>query len=136
VVGDLVSDGEVHVDGRIDGDIQCSILVIGQNGSITGEITAATVRVFGSVTGQISAKSVELAKTAHILGDITHDSLSVEAGAYVEGRFNRSPPDTPEAGGEVRPPLCLDPPPDDGRPGTADPPERPDSSAKVILLST
>jgi len=89
ITGDLFSQGEVQIDGRVDGDIRCDSLVIGESGSITGEISAETVRVLGSVTGQIKARSVALSKTARIIGDITHDSLSVEAGAYVEGRFNR-----------------------------------------------
>lgn len=89
LAGDIVSDGEVHVDGKVVGDVRCVVLVIGELGAVTGEINAETVRVLGAVTGQITARAVELAKTARILGDITHESLAVEAGAYVEGRFNR-----------------------------------------------
>jgi len=93
LAGDIVSEGEVHVDGKVVGDVRCVTLVIGENGGVTGEINAETVRVLGAVTGQITARAVELAKTARILGDITHDSLAVEAGAYVEGRFNRLQPE-------------------------------------------
>ncbi|HIJ38005.1 MAG TPA: polymer-forming cytoskeletal protein [Rhodospirillaceae bacterium] len=89
LVGDILSQGEVHIDGRVNGDVRCAVLVIGESGFITGEIRAEKVRVLGAVTGQINARAVELAKTARILGDITHESLAVEAGAYVEGRFNR-----------------------------------------------
>jgi cytoskeletal protein CcmA (bactofilin family) len=78
-------------------------LVIGETGGVTGEIVAETVRVLGAVTGQISARAVELSKTARILGDITHDSLAVEAGAYVEGRFNRLQPDTPAVEAPAKP---------------------------------
>jgi len=95
LAGDIVSDGEVHVDGKVVGDVRCVTLVIGEGGGVTGEINAETVRVLGAVTGQITSRAVELAKTARILGDITHDSLAVEAGAYVEGRFNRLQPETP-----------------------------------------
>jgi cytoskeletal protein CcmA (bactofilin family) len=87
--GDIVSEGEVQIDGQLDGDIRCRSLIIGEQGSVTGEIRAETVSVLGTVTGQISARAVSLARTARILGDIAHDSLSVEVGAYVEGRFNR-----------------------------------------------
>jgi cytoskeletal protein CcmA (bactofilin family) len=89
LAGDIVSDGEVHIDGKVVGDVRCVTLVIGEQGGVTGEINAETVRVLGAVSGQITAKAVELAKTARIVGDITHDTLAVEAGAYVEGRFNR-----------------------------------------------
>jgi cytoskeletal protein CcmA (bactofilin family) len=95
--GDILSEGEVQVDGRLKGDLRCHALIIGEKGSVTGEINAETVSVLGSVTGQITAQAVVLAKTAHILGDITHDSLSVEVGAYVEGRFNRLPTTAPGA---------------------------------------
>lgn len=87
--GDIVTAGEIQIDGRLEGDVRCSNLVIGEKGSIIGEINADMINVLGSVTGQINARTVVLAKTARILGDITHDSLSVETGAFVEGRFNR-----------------------------------------------
>jgi cytoskeletal protein CcmA (bactofilin family) len=89
ITGDILSQGEVHVDGRVDGDVRCDMLVVGPTGTITGEISADLVRVLGSVTGQVKARAVELAKTAHVVGDITHDTLSIEAGAFVEGRFDR-----------------------------------------------
>ena len=89
LAGDIASDGEVHVEGKVVGDVRCVTLVIGEAGGVTGEINAEMVRVLGSVTGQITASAVELAKTARIKGDITHETLAVEAGAYVEGRFNR-----------------------------------------------
>jgi cytoskeletal protein CcmA (bactofilin family) len=92
LAGDISSDGEVHVDGKVVGDVRCVTLVIGEAGSVTGEINAETVRVLGAVSGQITANAVELAKSARIVGDITHDTLAVEAGAYVEGRFNRLQP--------------------------------------------
>ena len=93
LAGDIASEGEVHVDGKVVGDVRCATLVIGEDGGVTGEINAETVRVLGAVTGQITARAVELAKTARIKGDITHETLAVEAGAFVEGRFNRLPPE-------------------------------------------
>ena len=106
ITGDIVSDGEVQVDGRIKGDIHCNVLVVGATGIITGEITAQTVRVYGTINGQIRASAVELAKTAHVVGDIAHESLSVEAGAFVEGRFDRLP-DGAQSGGQKLPPPAL-----------------------------
>ncbi len=89
VTGDLVSRGEIQVDGTIEGDVECRILVIGAQGSVTGEITADDVRIHGSVSGQVRAKSVFLAATAHMVGDITHESLAIEPGAFMEGHCRR-----------------------------------------------
>ncbi|HIJ64105.1 MAG TPA: polymer-forming cytoskeletal protein [Rhodospirillaceae bacterium] len=126
LTGDVVSQGEVHVDGRVNGDVRCAVLVVGESGFITGEINAETVRVLGSVTGQIHARAVELAKTARVVGDIAHESLAVEAGAYVEGRFNRQPASLPEALPQDAPALLTA-----ANSADADDPE---SVGKVVLL--
>ncbi|GHU05275.1 hypothetical protein FACS1894205_4970 [Alphaproteobacteria bacterium] len=95
VVGDIDCGGEIQVDGAIEGDVKGKIVIVGENGSILGTISGELVRVLGSVRGQIQAGAVELARTACVVGDIRHDSLSVAAGAHVEGRFDRlSPPDS------------------------------------------
>ncbi len=120
LAGDILSDGEVHIDGQVVGDVRCVTLVIGEAGGVTGEIVAETVRVLGSVTGQIAANAVELARSARIIGDITHDSLSVEAGAHVEGRFNRRPAGTVQS---LEAPAARDSSADEAPP-----------SANVIML--
>jgi cytoskeletal protein CcmA (bactofilin family) len=89
ITGDLVSQGEIQVDGTIEGDIECRSLVIGVNGSVTGEVTADDVRIHGSVSGQVRAKSVYLASTSHMVGDIIHESLAIEPGAFMEGHCRR-----------------------------------------------
>ena len=42
-----------------------------------------------TVTGQLKAETIVLAKTAKVLGDIIHESLEIEAGAFVEGSIRR-----------------------------------------------
>ncbi|MEA4837864.1 MAG: polymer-forming cytoskeletal protein [Rhodospirillaceae bacterium] len=89
ISGDIVCSGEIQIDGRIEGDVQGDVVVIGEKGSIQGAISAKTVRILGAVNGRIMANAVELARTARVLGDIHHDSLAVAAGAYVEGHCDR-----------------------------------------------
>ena len=89
VVGDLVSSGEIQVDGIVEGDIQSDVLVVGETAQVNGIIVADTCRVHGRVTGQIRARAVSLAKTAHVLGDILHESLAIEQGAYLEAHCRR-----------------------------------------------
>jgi len=100
LTGDISSDGEVHIDGRLEGDMICKTLTIGETGVVTGKISAELVRIFGSVNGQVKAHSVELGPTARVVGDITHASLKVEAGAYVQGVFTRLPADTGSVAGQ------------------------------------
>lgn len=89
VTGDLVSSGEIQIDGRVEGDIKCASLIIGISGAVTGEVSAQTVRMHGSVSGQVIAKSVFLASTARMIGDVTHESLAIEPGAFLEGHCRR-----------------------------------------------
>ena len=88
--GDLISTGEVQIDGNVTGDIRVDTLIIGATGNIRGEITANKVRIHGKTIGQINAKSVSLAKTANVQGDILHEDLSIEQGAYLEGHCRRT----------------------------------------------
>jgi cytoskeletal protein CcmA (bactofilin family) len=89
VTGDINSAGEIQIDGRLTGNIQTDVLVVGESAHITGEIRAETVRIHGNVNGQIKARTVSLAKTAHVMGDILHENLAIEQGAYLEGHCRR-----------------------------------------------
>ena len=89
IVGDLHSDGEIQVDGTIDGDIRTLVLLVGETANIKGEIVADTVHVHGKVNGQIKARAVNLAKSSNVIGDILHEDLSIEAGAFLEGHCKR-----------------------------------------------
>jgi cytoskeletal protein CcmA (bactofilin family) len=84
--GDLVSDGDVQLDGTVRGDLKVSHLSIGETGQVIGAVTADAVEIRGRVTGSIVAQSVKLYGTARMEGDITHDQLAVDSGAYFSGR--------------------------------------------------
>lgn len=87
IVGDIITQGEMQIDGQVEGDITCQTLVVGEGARITGEVTAETVRVHGALTGKINANQVMIAKSAQVVGDITHDSLEIEAGGHLEGHL-------------------------------------------------
>jgi len=88
--GNLTSNGEVQLDGALEGDIKAAVLIVGQHASVKGEIVCESVTIRGRVEGAIRAKQVSLASTAHIEGDILHSALSVESGAHFEGNCRHS----------------------------------------------
>lgn len=90
IVGTLSSDGEMQIDGKVDGNIRSSKVVIGGAGIISGEIVAEEVVVRGKVDGPIRGVKVKLADGARVNGDILHGSLEVETGAIFEGSIRRS----------------------------------------------
>ena len=89
IVGDLNSGGDLQIDGAVDGDITSRALTIGESAVVRGTLVAETVRIYGSVIGEVRANSVTLSKTARVEGDITHQSLTMEAGADLIGRLSR-----------------------------------------------
>ena len=90
IIGNLSTDGEVQVDGSIEGDITSQSLTVGEKASISGEIFAEDVEIHGAVSGKIRAGNIRIAKTARVIGDIWHEILSVESGAYIEGQLTRA----------------------------------------------
>lgn len=123
IVGDIVSEGEIQIDGAVEGDIHSKTLLIGEPASIKGEIVADVVEVYGSVNGQIKAGAVTLAKTAHMVGDILHDNLSIEKGAFLEGHCKRMPEkkEVSERISLVRDSSASPPPPETAGPGSTPP---------------
>ena len=89
ISGDLATDAQLHVDGRIDGNVRCAGLCQGAAGIIAGNIIADEARLAGTVEGTVSARSVVVEASARIMGDIAYETVSIEAGAGIEGRLAR-----------------------------------------------
>ena len=85
VTGTLTSSGDIQIDGRVDGNVNTSNLVIGEKALVQGDVAAEEVTVRGRVQGSIRARKVLLAATCHVEGDILHEAFSVETGAFFEG---------------------------------------------------
>lgn len=89
IVGDLVSNGQVQVDGEVQGDIHGSQIAIGEGARITGGVVSEEVVVRGTVLGSIRSRKVMLQAESKVEGDIYHKSLAIEQGAHFEGRSRR-----------------------------------------------
>ncbi|MGE4429208.1 MAG: polymer-forming cytoskeletal protein [Sphingobium sp.] len=88
ITGNISAAADLHIDGRVEGDIICAELIQGQSGVIAGQIEADSVRIAGQVNGGIQAGQLMIEATAHICGDVCYDSISVAPGAHVDGRFS------------------------------------------------
>jgi cytoskeletal protein CcmA (bactofilin family) len=89
IKGDLMCNGDIQIDGEVEGDVQSRSITIGEGADVRGTISTNSIRVCGSFNGQLKGQSVVLAKTAKLQGDVTHQTLSVEAGALFEGNSRR-----------------------------------------------
>jgi cytoskeletal protein CcmA (bactofilin family) len=91
LTGDLVSSGDVTVEGTIDGSIKCRSLTLCGQPTIKGSVEAETAHVSGVFTGELRANKVILNKTAKMRGDIYQEILEIHTGAEFEGKVARLP---------------------------------------------
>ncbi len=98
ITGNVVSKGEIQIDGEVQGDIQCGSLLLGDKSQIVGGVVAEDVVVRGRVIGSVRGLRVTLQAQSHVEGDIYHQSLAIEQGAYFEGKSRRS--DDPMSAGK------------------------------------
>lgn len=85
----IISKGILQVDGDITGDVVGSEVIIGEKGRVTGVVSGESVVVRGEVAGTIRGLKVVLQTGAKVEGDVHHQVLSVEQGAYLDGRVRR-----------------------------------------------
>ena len=87
ITGNIAASTELHIDGTVEGDIDCASLVQGEASQITGEVKAESARLAGRVDGSIHARELIILRSATINGDVHYEALTVEQGASVQGRF-------------------------------------------------
>ena len=86
ITGNVISKGEVQVDGQIQGDVHCASLIVGEKAEITGGIVAEDVVVRGRVMGSVRGVRVTMQASSHVEGDVFHKALAIEQGAFFEGK--------------------------------------------------
>jgi cytoskeletal protein CcmA (bactofilin family) len=107
VSGDVSGTGQLHIDGRVDGNVNCEALVQGEGGTIAGHIIADSAHIAGLVDGTVKARLVTLDPTARVTGDVTYETLSIAAGAAIEGRVSRRAETTAPEPAPILPPTSI-----------------------------
>lgn len=89
VTGNISTEGDVQIEGEVEGDIRAHHLTVGQSAHIRGEVIAEEIIVNGHVDGRVRGLKVRLSSTARVEGDIIHKTIAIEAGAHFEGSVQR-----------------------------------------------
>jgi cytoskeletal protein CcmA (bactofilin family) len=127
IEGDISGGGEIQVEGKIKGDVRIEHVTVGDGGTVEGGIYSEAVEVRGKVVGSITAKQVRLYGACHVDGDITHEQLAMETGAFFQGRslrLQRAPQTAPAASAAAPPksePREPASPTNGGKPASASP---------------
>lgn len=87
-VGSLTSDGNVRIDGSVEGDVEIlGNLIVGETGRVIATIKAQNVHVSGAVKGEITAsENLEISPTGKVWGDINTAALHIEPGGLFRGQ--------------------------------------------------
>jgi len=95
ITGDVSFTGVLFVDGIVKGNISAevgshSMLTIGAQGRIEGEIRVPQVNIYGFVNGDVHAlETLNLYKEAKIEGDVHYNLLQMAMGSTVNGKLIR-----------------------------------------------
>ena len=83
IVGDIISDGDFRIDGKVEGNVKTSgKLIIGKKGYISGIIDCANADIEGTASGKLTCSgTLNLKSTAVIEGEVFLEKLAVEPGA-------------------------------------------------------
>ena len=86
--GDLQSDNDLRIHGTIHGNVTSSAkIIVGPTGFVEGNVLGSQADVSGRVTGNITAKeAVQLRAKSNVQGNLTANSLQIEAGAVFNGQ--------------------------------------------------
>jgi cytoskeletal protein CcmA (bactofilin family) len=88
VKGNFHGDGNMIIDGLVEGSIKTSKnLLLGNTAKISATVEAAEAKIGGEVIGNIKIHGyLEITGTAKINGDIEAKEISIEKGAFINGR--------------------------------------------------
>ncbi len=89
--GTVNSSGSIDIAGLIKGPVHSQEVVIKDTGSISGEVEAEKVEIYGHLEGKIVAKTIVIGSTAVVKGDILFsESLKTEEGADITGYIKKT----------------------------------------------
>ena len=89
ISGDVATTAQIHLDGRVDGNVRCAQLCQGGTGIVAGDIVADEARLAGHVQGTVNARMLIIEASARIAGDVAYETISIAAGARIDGRLAR-----------------------------------------------
>lgn len=89
VSGSLTTSAQIQIDGKVEGDVRCDVMMQGESGAVAGDIHADEARIAGRVEGKVNARNVMIESTARIFGDVAYEVISIAAGAQIDGRLAR-----------------------------------------------
>ena len=91
--GNIRSKSTARIEGKINGDVHIKKgVILGEKGSIKGNLETDTAIVFGIINGNVKVKHLEIKETGTINGDVKTEHLVIEMGGKYNGRLDMKSP--------------------------------------------
>ena len=87
VTGNVTASSDLHIDGRVEGDVNCGSLAQGAESQIFGSVTAEVARLAGAVEGTVRVRNLTIERSAKISGDVEYENITIENGGHIDGRL-------------------------------------------------
>jgi cytoskeletal protein CcmA (bactofilin family) len=90
IKGEIRAREELLVDGDVEGTLESqSLLTVGPNGKVRGNIKARQAAIFGSVRGNVEVvEKIAIRDKGSLIGDIKGAGISIDDGAYFKGSID------------------------------------------------
>ena len=90
IKGEIRAREELLVDGDVEGMLESqSLLTVGPNGKVRGNIKARQAAIFGSVRGNVEVtEKIAIREQGSLIGDIKGAGISIDDGAYFKGSID------------------------------------------------
>jgi len=96
IKGEIRAREELLVDGDVEGTLEShSVITVGPNGKVRGNIKARQASIFGSVRGNVEVvEKIAIREQGSLIGDIKGAGISIDDGAYFKGSIDIIRPET------------------------------------------
>ena len=100
VHGNIEASVDLQIQGKVEGDVKCGTLLLGESGEIRGNVTADRVRVAGHIQGAVDTTDLAIEASARVNGDLSYTRIRIANGAIVHGKLTHVEREiAPESGG-------------------------------------
>lgn len=130
ITGNIAASADLHVDGRVDGDVYCDSLMQGADSHIKGTVRAETARLAGAIEGGVCVRALTVERAARITGDVEYGTIAIENGASIDGRLKHISTDSAGHAATSAAPTAV------GTGGVPPVPERHDDSISLVSNDT
>jgi cytoskeletal protein CcmA (bactofilin family) len=111
IEGTLVSQGNIRLDGTFSGTLQITgNVLVGETATINADINGKNISIAGTVRGNVHGKKIQLLSSARVWGDIASGALTMEEGAFIDGKISMTGHEGGEMISSAKPPETAVPP--------------------------